>query len=539
MALPSTNIPSDNSISKQYVDPDGHVSDNPLPISVLPQLSDGDEPTAQRLLLRNISHNVHTAMNAIIGLTDISMSSGIDEAQLRPLQYVKNSAVILQAFLGHVMDLSQIESGQFQLHDEQFSLRETVENLGEVFTHELTAKKMSLFIWIHEDVPETLIGDPIRLNRILLSLVQHALNLCLSGHVLIEVQPSQISADRTTLQFSVLHTGDAFSLQSFQMDLKKYIRDSQPERIDLTPIELGLYITGRLLDHVGAQIWFGQKGKRYNSFNFLQTFMLPKSVEPKEKSLITYRIAIHCQNALLRRIIAHILRANHFIPTHLPDFALLKKTDPKFDVLIMDQNLLTNLKQKKLGPLSDIPIIAIDKEWHPGVATGLQLNEHTWRCHLPLTSHQLLSMISQALGIFDGDNYIEPLTELHDQVRILLVEDVYINQQVIKSLTTRPKLMLDIADDGQKALDFLAQTSYDLILMDLQMPQLDGYMTTQKIRHELNLRHIPIIALTAYNEQSDRDRCLLSGMNDFLSKPIEPRLFYRTLYKWLKKPIAS
>ncbi|MBN2009110.1 response regulator [candidate division KSB1 bacterium] len=520
--------------SQHAINREGTLSYNQPQAPIMQQLFHVDEPNTNRLLLRNISHNVRTAMNAIIGLTDISLSSEADIARMLPLQYVKNSAVILQAFLGHVMDLSLLESSHFRMREELFSIRETIENLGEIFTHELAAKKMAFYIWIHDDVPQMLIGDPERLKRIVLSLVQHALSLCQSGQVLIEVQKNHVEATTTTLQFSVLHTGEPFSLKAFHMDLQKYVHDLQPESIDLTPIELGLYITGRLLNHNGAQIWIGQKGKRFHSFNFLQSFQTSTLTEAATAPKSAPRVGLLTKDVLLRRIITHMLHAHNYnvIALH-PSSGTISNPDA-FDVLISDNRKKHSHKLKAIEQHVNVPIIFIDEYWHPNHTSTGNTNL-TWNLALPLTSHQLLLSVNHSLGRENQENDIERLGKMKSHVRILLVEDIYINQEVIKSLTSRPGLRVDIANDGQEALNILQHTSYDLILMDVQMPNLDGYVTTRKIRNDLQLRHVPIIALTAFSEQGDRERCLLSGMNDYLSKPIEPSHFYRLLRKWLEK----
>ena len=502
---------------------------------------------SRNLFFTNLNHQIRTAMNGIIGLTEISIAIEQGAKQEQYLFMVKNSALLLLTFFNDLIDFLKMESGLLKLEHIEFNLRETVENVSDFFIQQLIEKKLLLHLFIHENVPNFLIGDPDRLKRILINLVNNVIKITDKGEIIIEVQVAELEKNQAVLHFSVINSGPELSNLQFQNSVDNFIKMDREVENQLVAIDLGLNVAGKLMDKMGCRIWKEKKDDNLNTFNFSSRFdiqqILEEQTEPLNFTINNPRILVISKIRMTRVILKEMLQSHEceMSEAETIDQALELLEKKIFHSIILEHtfldqklsNLLTRIRRH--NNYENIPITVLTSLRKYEEKVELDEFDYLWFVNTPIKYNKLIEKLQLALGASPYIDNISRLSELKDNVRILLVEDIYINQRVILALLEKTAILVDVADDGYFALEALQKNKYDLVLMDVQMPGMDGFVTTGKIRNELKLMDLPIIALTAYSTQEDKEQCMLAGMNDYLSKPVEPDEFYKLLDKWLIK----
>lgn len=529
--------------------------------------------------LANMSHEIRTPLNGIIGLNELMFDTSVSQEQHQYLSMMKSSANQLLRLLNDILDFSKIEAGQLQLEDIDFDLQITVENVCDIAIPQIEEKGLELYFFIHREVPLDLKGDPGRLSQILVNLVGNAIKFTNQGEIIIKVELEEVAENIAHIHFSVSDTGIGIDKKRQKNIFESFTQADSSTTRKFGGTGLGLTISRQLVEMMDGKIWAEspvqdsdlighpqspgiQKmiiGGPGSTFHFTGKFPMQKKVRAKEEPVPVFLrslkvLAVNVNTRLLF-ILSEMLKSfGCSIEVINSEWTAIKilEQDQKYDVLIMDYQYSTMKPGKFIAGirrdpgLKYFPIIFLTSTLKNRNITRLEKLINIWTLSKPFKKVQLYNTLIAAAGKPEqqllrsqnvlkssANDIVRQLNLISNTTKILMVEDNLINQKVAFALLKKTEIPVDIANDGALALEMLKTTHYDLILMDVQMPNMDGPTATQKIRQELGRTDIPIIALTAHAMKGDREKCLAVGMNDYISKPIEPTELYRILAKWL------
>jgi signal transduction histidine kinase/DNA-binding response OmpR family regulator/HPt (histidine-containing phosphotransfer) domain-containing protein len=513
---------------------------------------------AKSEFLANMSHEIRTPMNGVIGMATLLLDAGLTSVQHEYAQAILSSAEALLTIINDILDLSKIEAGKLELECTDLDLREIVEGVAQLLALQADGKGLELIVQIHGGVPEYLRGDPMRLRQVLTNLVGNAVKFTATGEVLIQVEPLLADPSRARLRFSVTDTGIGISPDRRELLFQPFqqLDGSTTRRFGGTG--LGLSIAKRLAELMGGEIGVESEPGRGSCFWFTVDCEC-RDAPPRFEAHAARagrRILVVDDNANNRRALGGQLRQFGFAHESANDGwqaleALRKaaRAGTPFDLAIVDfhmpvMNGLDLGRTIKGDPqLAATHLIMLTSAGERSEATYYA--EAGFDAYLikPVKAGLLLDCL---VAVFDPNalqwhqqtGRIVTRQSLQDargrlQGRILLAEDQPVNQRVAQAILEQLGCRVDIAGDGRRAVQACTEKDYDLILMDCQMPEMDGFEATRAIRAMETCRDIPIIALTANTMAGDRDKCLAAGMNEHLAKPLDRTRLTELLRRFL------
>jgi signal transduction histidine kinase/CheY-like chemotaxis protein len=491
--------------------------------------------------LANMSHEIRTPMNAIMGMTDLALATPLNEVQRDYLETVRGSSEALLILINDILDFSKIEAGKLHIDSIDFSLREVIDDSFKPLAFRAREKRLELVVDMQPDVPDALCGDPNRIRQVLVNLVGNAIKFTDRGEIIVRVVRQRSDDDRIPLHVSVIDTGIGVPEDKREEIFRAFTQAATTRRFGGTG--LGLTISSQLISLMGGRIWVESTPDGGSTFQFTLTLLraaktLTPRLMPHETELAGLAALVVDDNPTQLRILGDMLRSSGIsvVSAHDGESAIkaVDGTNRAFTVALVEMHMrdmkgvqLVAALRKRPGCSATLMVLltSSDRLEDRLQITGLPDVRYLVK---PVTQATLSDTLRTALGrrtLTDAQPAAPAAMPVRSarSLRVLVAEDNAVNQKLTEHLLTRRGHHPVVAANGAEALGMLSADRFDLVLMDLQMPEMDGFETTATIRQmeRGTGRRIPIIALTAHAMEGDRQRCLDADMDGYVSKPIK------------------